>query len=438
MEIKVYHGSQSPNIKSFRSESSYGKPGIFFSDSRGLAEAISHHESDCVYECTLRPRNPMRIDAGGRPYNNLRIETDGKSITHISELLEAYGGKCDCLEVDNIEEYDGTYAVTDYIVFDPSIVSIDGNEGAEESARDEKLFVRLSESLLLERKRQEILNRSRTGDQYKSRPGENRYTRRTKSSIAATVADYNKIDMNAFFKGDMLEFGIRVKGETDNYVVTILFEHILDELKKQIRQNKGKLEFRCILQALSRVFNSDDIYVSCTCPDFLYGGYNYYSFKGSFNSNPILGRGIDKPVIRNPNNTKGDACKHILLCLSNLDWLMKIASVIHNYINYCKDHMEYNYTRYIAPKLFDSTQMMLFDPDRPSDTGKEADLGTDSATIGSSNAHGRVRGRFQPGSNKNPVTNTGGRPFRKSDTMSNDQLRLNFGREKRLDAGKGS
>ena len=143
-------------------------------------------------------------------------------------------------------------------------------------------------------------------------------------------------------------------------------------------------------------------------------------------------------MIRNPNNTKGDACKHILLCLSNLDWLMKIASVIHNYINYCKDHMEYNYTRYIAPKLFDSTQMMLFDPDRPSGTGREADLGTDSATIGSSNAQGGVRGRFQPGSNKNPVTNTGGRPFRKSDTMSNDQLRLNFGREKRLDAGKGS
>ena len=88
MEIKVYHGSQSPNIKSFRAESSYGKPGIFFSDSMGLAEAISHHESGCVYECTLRPKNLIRIDACGRPYNDLRVEADGNMIRHICELLE--------------------------------------------------------------------------------------------------------------------------------------------------------------------------------------------------------------------------------------------------------------------------------------------------------------------------------------------------------------
>lgn len=290
----------------------------------------------------------------------------------------------------------------------------------------------LNEQLLLEKKRQEILAKSRKGDQYKSRPGENRYTRRTKSKVAATVADYNKIDMDALWKGDILEFGIKVQGETNNYIVTILFEHLLDEFKRQIRQNHNKLEFRCILQALLRVFNSDDIYISCSCPDFIYGGYNYYSFRGNFNSNPKLGKALDKPVIRNPNDTKGDGCKHILLCLANLDWLMKIASVIHNYINYCKEHMEYNYTKYIAPKLFDETQMMLFDPDNPEATDQERTLDTDQTTIDKANIQGKTRGQFKAGSNKNPVTNTGGRPFNKKDQEDKNQLKLNFGQNKEL------
>lgn len=139
------------------------------------------------------------------------------------------------------------------------------DEYAVNDASCVKRLQRLSESLLLERKRSEILNRSRTGDNYKTRPGENRYTRRTKSRVAATVADYNRIDMDAFFKADMLEFDINVKGETDSYTVTVLFENVLKEIKRNVSQNKGKFEFKCVIQALMRVFNSEDIYVACSC-----------------------------------------------------------------------------------------------------------------------------------------------------------------------------
>ena len=40
--------------------------------------------------------------------------------------------------------------------------------------------------------------------------------------------------MDAFFKGDILEFGIRVHGETDDYVVTVTFEGILKELQREV------------------------------------------------------------------------------------------------------------------------------------------------------------------------------------------------------------
>lgn len=259
-----------------------------------------------------------------------------------------------------------------------------------------KRLQKLSESLLLERKRSEILNRSRTGDNYKTRPGENRYTRRTKSRVAATVADYNRIDMDAFFKADMLEFDISVKGETDDYTVTVLFENVLKEIKRNVSQNKGKFEFKCVMQALMRVFNSEDIYVACSCKDFVYGGYNYYSFKGNYNSNPQLGKALEKPVIRNPNDTKGDACKHILLCLSNLDWIMKIASVINNYVKYCRDRMSYNYWRYIAPTIYDDVEAQ-----RASDA--ETKLASDKGTIGKANVAAPTRGRFVKGSNINPA-----------------------------------
>ena len=73
--------------------------------------------------------------------------------------------------------------------------------------------------------------------------------------------------MDALFKGDILEFGVKVQGETNDYVVTIIFENILRNLQQEVKSNDNKLEFRCVLQALLRSFNSGDIYINCTCPD---------------------------------------------------------------------------------------------------------------------------------------------------------------------------
>ena len=46
--------------------------------------------------------------------------------------------------------------------------------------------------------------------------------------------------MDDFWKKDILEFKIRVEGETDNYFVTINFSNVLPRIQKQIKENKNR------------------------------------------------------------------------------------------------------------------------------------------------------------------------------------------------------
>lgn len=125
---------------------------------------------------------------------------------------------------------------------------------------------KLTEGLLLEMNRNQLIQKSKKSDYYKdTSKGRNRWERRNKSKIASRVDQYNKIDMNDFFKNDQLKVGINVKGETNNYVVLIRYEGALREIQQQILKNNNKLEFKCILIALQRVFNAGNVFVSCSC-----------------------------------------------------------------------------------------------------------------------------------------------------------------------------
>ena len=225
----------------------------------------------------------------------------------------------------------------------------------------------LNESLLIEKSRQDLLNKSRTGATYRSkdRQGQNRYTRRLKSQIANSVRDYNRIDMDAFWKGDILDFDVRVHGETDNYIVSLTFSNILNRLQQEVKSNNNKLEFKCVFRALVGAFNSEnDLLVGCTCPDFKYR-FQHYATRDKYNANTPELR-PNRFAWTNSNDDMGSACKHVNLVLSNVDWMMKIASVINNYIKWCKLHMERNYADYIFPKVYGmpynkAVQLSIFD-----------------------------------------------------------------------------
>lgn len=121
-------------------------------------------------------------------------------------------------------------------------------------------------SLLKEATRSQLINKSRNAGPYKDQSkGKNRYARRVYSRQANTVSQYNKIDMNTFFKEDRLKVGIPVIGETRDYIVNMEFNGVLEDVQRRIKNNNNKLEFKVIYQALMSKFNSGDVYIGCNC-----------------------------------------------------------------------------------------------------------------------------------------------------------------------------
>lgn len=260
--------------------------------------------------------------------------------------------------------------------------------------------------LLLEANRTSLISQSRNAGEYKNKErGKNRFERKKYSKIANAVRAYNEIDMNSLFKQDILLVNIPVVGENDEYTVTIKLEGVIAEIHKNIKNNSNKLEYRTIIQALTKVFNTSDVYIKCTCPDAKYRFAHWNILKNvsvdDSSKDPGPGRGIV-----NPNDDKGRGCKHMLLVLANGDWMMKVASVINNYCHFLSEKKPEAFLKLVFPKLYGV----------PADEAEQNDIVADQEELETGkdlidiiNEYGRNRGKFKKGSNKNPVTNTGGR-----------------------------
>ena len=178
--------------------------------------------------------------------------------------------------------------------------------------------------------RTQLVAQSRNVGQYKNTSrGRNRMERKKYSKVANAVKSYNEINMNDFWKSDILQVNIPVVGETDEYTVTIKLEGVVAEVQKNIKNNGNKLEFRTVIQALTKVFNTSDVWVKCSCPDFKYRFAHWNIIKNvsvdDTSKDPGPGKGI-----ANPNDDKGRGCKHVLLVLSNGSWMMKVISRPHS------------------------------------------------------------------------------------------------------------
>ena len=113
---------------------------------------------------------------------------------------------------------------------------------------------------LLEDTRNQLVAKSRSVGTYKDKSrGKNRFDRKKYSSVAKTVKAYNQIDMNDLFKSDILKVSIPVTGETNSYTVTLKLEGVVKEIAANIKNNKNQLEYRTIVQALTKVFNSGNV-----------------------------------------------------------------------------------------------------------------------------------------------------------------------------------
>lgn len=265
----------------------------------------------------------------------------------------------------------------------------------------------LTELLKLdEATRTQLVAQSRNVGKYKDTSrGVNRMARKKYSKIANAVKAYNAIDMNSVFKQDILQVNIPVVGESDEYTVSIKLEGVVAEIQKNIKNNGNKFEYRTVIQALTKVFNTTDVYVKCRCPDFKYRFAHWNIVKNvsvdDSSQDPGPGKGI-----ANPNDDKGRGCKHILLVLSNGAWMMKVASVIVNYCHFLSEKKPEAFLKLVFPKLYGVPA------DEAAENGLVADnedLETGTDIIDIVNEYGKNRGKFQKGSNKNPVTGTGGK-----------------------------
>ena len=121
-----------------------------------------------------------------------------------------------------------------------------------------------------EKRKSEIVNPSKSGANYKDQSkGKNRFDRRVKSRVANSVREFNEIDMNKLFKDNILDVNIKVNGETDDYIVSVSFVGVLDNIHDELkRSNKEEVDYRIIQRALIRTINTDDqVMVGCNCPD---------------------------------------------------------------------------------------------------------------------------------------------------------------------------
>lgn len=249
--------------------------------------------------------------------------------------------------------------------------------------------------ILLEDRRTKLLSKAKKGDDYvwyNQHNGRNRYERRLKSRLASSVKNFNQINMDKFFKADNLDVSIDVKGETNVYVVRISFSGVLEELKNLLVTEDIELDRKLVLKALTRAFNGDDVYIRCDCPDFRYR-HAYFATK----NNIIVGEPENRPSDEtNPYDTKGPGCKHITLALTDSSWLIRVASVIYNYIEFMKDHKENLYDKYIYPaiygKEYDNRQLDISDIDN-----EEPEFDSDQDTLDKANQQAKVKGQFKQG-----------------------------------------
>jgi len=338
-------------------------------------------------------------DITGQRFKVYSIETDNYYIPTSSEVQDQH----------ITDEVWVQFAVEPDYLYDIEITGKSG-EKLYELGRDMVMVpqweYKILNEALHEDSRTLLVSKSRSVGPYKNQMrGKNRFERKKHSQIAKTVKQYNKIDMNKLFKEDILEVSIPVTGETDNYTVSIRMDGVVKEIARNIKNNKNTLEFKTIVQSLTKVFNTANIFVKCSCPDYKYRFAHWNIINrvsvDDTSKDPGPGKGI-----RNPNDQLGRGCKHVLLCLANGDWVIKVASVINNYVHYAEEKLRPAFLKLIFPKLYGVT----FDEAEENNLlPEDTELATSESIIDAINDYGRNRGKYKPGTNKNPVTGTGGK-----------------------------
>ena len=141
--------------------------------------------------------------------------------------------------------------------------------------------------------------------------------------------DFNNVDFESLFTTDTFVWRSRV----GDYIVTVSFEGAFSNLYMMIGSWSGKnrykrIDLKMLTKCLSKALDEEDIYVDCTCPDFLYR-FSWWLTQADAKYGVQQGR---PPRVRNVNNNQGGACKHVLSVLYGKRWVPAAAKAWLQYI----------------------------------------------------------------------------------------------------------
>jgi len=141
---------------------------------------------------------------------------------------------------------------------------------------------------------------------------------------------YKGIDIQKLLGSDQLVIQVPV----GKYECTIAYVGVLKELETVIKsQAVPNVNLQTCIRVLQRSIDNKDIYVDCTCPDFIYR-FSYYASKFGYKYGKQETR---PPKITNPKDNKGSMCKHLLALLASKRWLVKVATQLNAII---RDNLE--------------------------------------------------------------------------------------------------
>jgi len=144
--------------------------------------------------------------------------------------------------------------------------------------------------------------------------------------------DFKNVDFEDLFTNNTFTWSTRVHGAS-NYIVTISFEGPFDLLKYDLKSMKGKNRWKritlpMVTKALSTALDTEDLYIDCSCPDFIYR-FKYWATQADCNYGVPQNRA---PRVRNVRNNKGYCCKHILAILYGKRWVQSAAKAWLQYM----------------------------------------------------------------------------------------------------------
>lgn len=148
-----------------------------------------------------------------------------------------------------------------------------------------------------------------------------RYAKR----IGYRVNSYSGIDPDRLLEDDLLVAQVKV----GDYYCTIAYKGVLENLYDIVRkQPKHNVTLQSVIRAVTKSIDKTDVLVDCTCPDFIYR-YSYWASKYGYK----YGRQETRPSkITNPDDKMGAMCKHLTMLLSNKKWMVKLSSIVNDFV----------------------------------------------------------------------------------------------------------